>query len=49
VLGVVLGFYAGRGGIGIWIGLATGLVVVATLLVARWLRRDRLGLLATGR
>jgi MATE family multidrug resistance protein len=49
LLGVVLAFSAGQGGIGIWIGLATGLVVVAVLLVARWLRRDRLGLMAPGR
>ena len=48
-LGVMLGFYAGRGGIGIWIGLATGLVVVAILLIIRWLRREHLGLLAPGR
>lgn len=49
LLGVVLAFPARQGGIGIWLGLATGLVVVAILLVARWLRRDRLGLLAPGR
>ncbi|MDP1839401.1 MAG: MATE family efflux transporter [Reyranella sp.] len=49
LLGVVLAFPARQGGIGIWIGLATGLVVVAILLVARWLRRERLGLLAPGR
>ncbi|OFX00760.1 MAG: MATE family efflux transporter [Alphaproteobacteria bacterium RIFCSPHIGHO2_12_FULL_66_14] len=49
LLGVVLAFSTGQGGIGIWIGLATGLVVVAVLLVARWLRRDRLGLMAPGR
>lgn len=49
LLGVVLAFPARQGGIGIWIGLATGLVVVAILLVARWLRRDPLGLLAPGR
>ena len=49
LLGVVLAFLSGQGGIGIWIGLATGLVVVAILLVARWIRRDRLGLMAPGR
>ena len=32
-------------GIGIWIGLAVGLVVVALLMVQRWARRARLGLL----
>ena len=31
-------------GAGIWIGLSTGLAVVAVLLLARWLRRDRHGL-----
>ncbi len=49
LLGVVLAFPAGQGGIGIWLGLATGLVVVAILLVARWLRRERLGLMTAGR
>lgn len=42
-----LGFGARLAGIGIWLGLATGLVVAAFLLVRRWTRRDRLGL--TGR
>lgn len=49
LLGVVLAFPAGQGGIGIWLGLATGLVVVAILLVAHWLRRERLGLMTAGR
>jgi MATE family multidrug resistance protein len=31
-------------GIGIWIGLATGLGVVASLMLWRWVHRDRLGL-----
>jgi MATE family multidrug resistance protein len=31
-------------GTGVWWGLATGLLVVAILLVARWSARDRLGL-----
>ena len=48
VLGVTLAFGAKLGGIGIWIGLAAGLIVVALLLIARWVRRDRLGLLAPG-
>ena len=39
-----LGFHLRWGGIGIWTGLATGLAVVACLTLARWLRRDRLGL-----
>ena len=41
-LGVVLAFYFGLAGDGIWIGLSTGLGVVAVLLLGRWLRRDRL-------
>ena len=42
--GVALAFGLGWGGIGIWIGLALGLAVVAVLMVARWMRRDALGL-----
>ena len=33
------------GGLGVWIGLAVGLVLVAALLLSRWRRRGRLGLL----
>jgi MATE family multidrug resistance protein len=47
-LSVVLGFWVGLGGIGIWIGLATGLAAVSVLLLARWLRRERLGLTRGG-
>ena len=43
-LGVVLAFWAGLKGSGIWMGLSTGLIVVAILLLLRWLRRGRLGL-----
>jgi MATE family multidrug resistance protein len=43
-LGVLLAFHFGAGGAGIWIGLSSGLAVVAVLLLARWLRRDRHGL-----
>lgn len=43
-LGVVLAFWAGLEGSGIWMGLSTGLIVVAILLLLRWLRRGRLGL-----
>ena len=43
-LGVVLGFWAKLEGRGIWIGLATGLAVVAAAMTVRWVRRDRLGL-----
>jgi MATE family multidrug resistance protein len=41
-LGVLLAFPFAFGGIGIWIGLSCGLASVAALLLARWLRRDRL-------
>ena len=49
LLGVGLAFQGGLAGFGLWIGLATGLTVVAILLLARWLRRERLGLMAPGR
>lgn len=41
-LGVLLAFHFGFHGVGIWIGLSSGLAVVAALLLARWLRRDRI-------
>ena len=44
LLGVVLAFGTPLRGIGIWIGLATGLGVVASLMLWRWVHRDRLGL-----
>lgn len=40
-----LGFYTPLEGMGVWLGLALGLVVVAVLLTWRWHRRERLGLL----
>ena len=42
--GVGLGFGLGWQGVGIWIGLAAGLAAVAIMLLARWVRRERLGL-----
>ena len=39
---MLLAFHFGPHGVGIWIGLSSGLTVVAALLLARWLRRDRL-------
>ena len=48
-LGVLLVFPMGFGGIGIWIGLAAGLAIVAALMIRRWLRRDTLGLLSLRR
>ncbi len=44
-VGIGLAFYAGLAGIGIWIGLAAGLVVVASLILWRWCRRGPLGLM----
>jgi MATE family multidrug resistance protein len=44
-LGALLAFPFGLNGIGIWIGLSTGLTVVACLMVGRWRRREALGLL----
>jgi MATE family multidrug resistance protein len=41
-----LGFGLGWGGVGIWTGLAAGLTVVAILMMIRWTRRERLGLVA---
>lgn len=43
-LGAVLAFGTSLRGIGIWIGLAAGLAVVASLMLWRWTQRDRLGL-----
>jgi MATE family multidrug resistance protein len=43
-IGAWLAFAADWKGVGIWIGLATGLASVAALMLARWLMRDRLGL-----
>ena len=40
-----LGFYTPLEGLGVWIGLAIGLVVVAILLTRRWHRREALGLM----
>ncbi|KQN00287.1 MATE family efflux transporter [Sphingomonas sp. Leaf25] len=44
---VALGFWTPLAGIGVWIGLALGLFVVAVLLVHRWHRREALGLVRT--
>jgi MATE family multidrug resistance protein len=43
-LGAVLAFPLGLEGAGIWTGLASGLAVVAVLMTARWIMRERLGL-----
>ncbi len=44
-VGVALAFALNWRGTGIWWGLAAGLGVVAVLMLWRWSRRDRLGLL----
>jgi MATE family multidrug resistance protein len=41
-IGAFLAFIVGWKGVGIWIGLATGLTLVAILLTLRWTRRHRL-------
>lgn len=45
-LAVGLGFFTPLSGVGVWLGLAAGLVIVASLLLWRWSMRDRLGLAA---
>ena len=42
---IALGFFTPLEGLGVWIGLAVGLIVVALLMLQRWSRRTRLGLL----
>ena len=44
-VGVALAFATPLGAIGVWIGLAAGLAVVAVLLMARWLDQTRRGLI----
>jgi MATE family multidrug resistance protein len=39
-----LGLLTDLKGVGVWIGLATGLAFAAILLTWRWVRRERLGL-----
>lgn len=43
---VGLGFWLDWQGLGVWIGLAVSLAVVAALMIGRWLRREQLGLTA---
>ncbi|BBD96922.1 MATE family efflux transporter [Sphingobium amiense] len=45
-VGAFLAFPLHMAGLGIWIGLASGLGAVASLLLARWALRERLGLVA---
>ncbi|MEO7634089.1 MAG: MATE family efflux transporter [Sphingomicrobium sp.] len=48
-VGVWLAFGRGWQGVGIWAGLASGLALVAALMLARWTMRDRLGLVRNAR
>ena len=43
-IGSWLAFGADWKGVGIWVGLASGLAAVAALMLARWMLRDRIGL-----
>jgi MATE family multidrug resistance protein len=43
-LSLLFAFKLGFGGVGIWIGLASGLVAVACIMIRRWTRREQLGL-----
>ena len=43
-IGSWLAFGADWKGVGIWIGLASGLAVVAVMMLARWILRERIGL-----
>jgi MATE family multidrug resistance protein len=43
-IGAWLAFGRDWQGVGIWVGLASGLAAVAALMLGRWVLRDRLGL-----
>jgi multidrug resistance protein, MATE family len=43
-VGALLAFSFGWDGVGIWVGLAVGLAIVAALILWRWIARERLGL-----
>jgi MATE family multidrug resistance protein len=42
-IGLALAFLTPLRGLGLWIGLAIGLAVVATMLLARWRAKERRG------
>jgi multidrug resistance protein, MATE family len=42
-VGLVLGFLTPLGAVGVWVGLALGLAVVAILLLLRWIGKERRG------
>jgi multidrug resistance protein, MATE family len=44
-----LAFHGGLAGLGVWLGLAAGLGMVAVLMLSRWALRGRLGLVAYDR
>jgi MATE family multidrug resistance protein len=46
---VGLGFWLDWDGVGIWLGLASGLAIVSVLMLVRWSRRERLGLVPSAR
>ncbi|MEL6874380.1 MAG: MATE family efflux transporter [Pseudomonadota bacterium] len=46
-VGAGLAFWQGWEGVGVWVGLASGLGIVAVLMLTRWSMRARLGLLPT--
>lgn len=46
-VGAGLAFWQEWEGIGLWVGLASGLGIVAVLMLARWTMRERIGLLPT--
>jgi MATE family multidrug resistance protein len=48
VTAVGLGFGLGWNGFGVWVGLASGLASVSVLMLSRWLRREKLGLVPGG-
>ena len=43
-IGAWLAFELDWRGVGIWVGLASGLAAVAALMLGRWLMRERLGI-----
>jgi MATE family multidrug resistance protein len=47
-IGAWLAFAQDWKGVGIWVGLASGLAAVAALMLVRWAMRDRLGLTRLG-